>query len=501
MASYSYDAVVVGSGPNGLAAAITIARHGLRVVVMESQDSIGGGARTEALTIPGFRHDVCSAVHPLGIGSPFFCSLPLERHGLHWIHPPAPLAHPLENDDGETVLLKRSVAETADLLGEDGTAYRDLMGPLAENAHQTFADLLGPPRWPRHFLSTLKFAWRARCSARGLAESNFRQQRAQALIAGLAAHSVLPLEQSPSAAIALMLAIAGHAVGWPIPKGGAGRLSNALADHLRELGGQLVTGLRVTSLEQLPSSRVVLFDVGPHQLASIAGDRLPVNYRRQLTRYRYGPAAFKIDWALGAPIPWKDSRCAQAATVHLGGSLSEIAASEKEVWNGRHPTRPFVLVTQPSLFDDERAPPGQHTAWAYCHVPSRSTVDMTHAIEAQMERFAPGFRSTILTKSVRTPSDFERHNANLVGGDINGGVADWRQILARPVARLNPYRTPIPGVYLCSASTPPGGGVHGMCGYHAAKSALKDVFGIRDDLLSRACEDDSGRHIAVAPAR
>lgn len=485
MRTYSYDAIVVGSGPNGLSAAITIARHGLRVLILEADKRIGGGARTEELTLPGFFHDVCSAVHPLGVGSPFFRQLPLERHGLHWLHSKFPLAHALDSADGEAVLLKRSVAETAASLGDDAGAYNGVIGPLAADADKIWADLLGPPRWPRHFFAVSRFAWHARRSGRGLAQSLFRNPRTHALFAGLAAHSVLPLEQSPGAAIALMLAIAGHAVGWPFPRGGAGRIAEALASCFRELDGEIVVDSRISSLEQLPSSRVILFDVGPHQLASIAGARLPSAYKRRLMQYRYGPAAFKLDWALRAPIPWKSADCFEAATIHLGGRLEEITVAEKQAWKGEHPAKPFVLLTQPSLFDKERAPPGQHTVWAYCHVPNKSTIDMTGRVEAQIERFAPGFKDLILARAIRNPVEFERQNPNAIGGDINGGVADWRQILARPVASLNPYRTATPGIYICSAATPPGGGVHGMCGYFAAKSALKDIFGIRDHTLQR----------------
>lgn len=485
MVNQSYDAVVVGSGPNGLAAAITIARHGLRVVVFEADEKIGGGTRTEELTLPGFRHDICSAVHPLGVGSPFFRQLDLQRHGLHWIHSNAALAHAMDTPDGDAVLLKRSVGETAAALGEDAQVYRDVIGPLVDDAGKIFGDLLGPPRWPKHLSAVLRFGWHGRRSGKRLAQVLFRQPRTQALIAGLTAHSVLPLEQSPSAAIALMLLIAGHAVGWPFPRGGAGRISEALAACLLELGGEIVTGTRVTSLEQLPPCRVKLFDVGPHHLAYIAGTQMSDRFKRRLLQYRYGPAAFKVDWALRAPIPWKSQTCLHAATVHVGGRLAEVAASERLVRQGRLSSEPFVLLTQPSLFDDERAPADQHTAWAYCHVPNGSTFDMTSRIESQVERFAPGFKDVILARSTRSPLQFEQRNANLVGGDINGGIADWAQTFARPIASLDPYRTPIPGVYLCSASTPPGGGVHGMCGYFAAKSALRDIFGIRDNSLKQ----------------
>lgn len=466
-----YDAVVVGSGPNGLAAAVALARAGLSVLVVEAAATAGGGARSAELTLPGFVHDVCSAVHPLAVASPFLRTLPLADHGLQWVHPPAPVAHPF--DDGTAALLERSVDETATGLGPDGAAYRALLGPLTADAHKLFADLLGPLRWPRHPFAVARFGWQAVRSGRGLAEAHFAGREARALVAGLAAHAVLPLDHRPGAAIALMLGIAGHAVGWPMPRGGAQRIADALVAYLRHLGGEVVTGYRVAALAELPPARAVLLDVTPRQALGLAGTRLPSGYRARLAKYRYGPGVFKVDWALAAPIPWRAPGCCRAGTVHLGGDLDEVAAAERAVWAGGHPERPFVLLTQPSLFDPARAPAGQHTAWAYCHVPNGSTSDMTGRIEAQVERFAPGFRDRILARHVLAPADLERGNANYVGGDINGGVADWWQLFARPVARLDPYRTAAGGLYLCSASTPPGGGVHGMCGYFAAQSVLR----------------------------
>ena len=470
--SYAYDSVIVGSGPNGLAAAITMAQNGRSVAVFEAEENIGGSVRSADLTLPGFVHDICSAVYPLAIGSPFFRSLPLAQHGLEWVQPPAALAHPL--DDGTAVTLERSIAETASALGSDRDAYRKLMSPLLANWDGLDADLLGPPRLPRHPWNFTRFGLLAIQPARRLAESRFRGARARALFAGLAAHSMLPLEKWGSAAFGLVLGITGHAVGWPIAKGGAQTLANALASYLRSLGGEIFPNERVGSLDQLPSSRVILCDLTPRQLLKIAGARLSPRYRGKLARYRYGMGAFKIDYALSAPVPWKAQECARAATVHVGGELREIAASELAAWRGEHAEKPFALVVQPSLFDPSRAPANQHTLWVYCHVPNRSAFDMTDRIEAQIERFAPGFRETIIARRIAAPAELERRNANLVGGDINGGAANLAQLFLRPTCRL--YSTSHKGLYLCSASTPPGGGVHGMCGYFAARRALRDLF-------------------------
>jgi phytoene dehydrogenase-like protein len=471
----SYDAVVIGAGPNGLAAAITLAREGRSVLVCEANESVGGGARSAELTLPGFVHDVCSAVHPLAAGSPFFRTLPLREHGLEFIHPPAPLAHPL--DDGTAVLLERSVEETAATLGRDGASYRGLMRPLVRDWSLLESELLGPVRLPRHPLALARFGLRALRSARGLADSRFEGVRARALFAGLAAHSTLPLERVPSAAFGLVLGVTGHAIGWPVPRGGAQKIADALASYLLSLGGEIVTGARVDSVDELPPARVILCDVTPRQLLHLAGRRLPAGYRRKLGRYAYGPAVFKVDWALDGPIPWRAKECARAATVHLGGTFDEVAASERAAWEGAHAARPFVLLAQPSLFDPTRAPEGRHTAWAYCRVPVGSEVDMTERIEKQVERFAPGFRDLVLARSVLAPAELERRNANLVGGDIGGGAQTLRQLFARPTLRL--YSTPVKGLYLCSSSTPPGAGVHGMCGHLAARRALGEVqFGV-----------------------
>jgi phytoene dehydrogenase-like protein len=469
-----YDAVVVGSGPNGLAAAVTLARAGKSVLVLEARDTIGGGCRSAELTLPGFVHDVCSAIHPLGLGSPFFKTVPLDGHGLEWIHPPAPVAHPM--DDGTTVLIERSVEETAAGLGPDGKAYRSLMGPLAADWNGLATDLLGPLAIPRHPVSLARFGMKAIRSARGLAESRFEGGRARAVFAGIAGHAILPLERPATAAIALVLGALAHAIGWPLPRGGSQRIADALGSYLRSLGGPIETGSPVESLDRLPPARAVLADVTPRQLLRLAGDRLRGRYRRQLEAYRYGAAAFKLDYALSGPIPWKAPACARAATVHLGGTLPEIAAAEAAVARGEHPERPFVLLAQQSLFDPSRAPAGKHTAWAYCHVPNGSTFDMADRIEAQIERFAPGFRDLVLARSVLTPARLEEHNANYVGGDINGGAQDLGQMFARPAWRIVPYSTPVRGLYLCSSSTPPGGGVHGMCGHHAARAALRALF-------------------------
>jgi len=473
----SYDAVVVGAGPNGLAAAITLAREGLTVLVVEAGGSVGGGMRSAELTGPGYVHDVCSAVHPLAVASPFFRGEPLADFGLEMIHPDAPLAHPL--DDGTAVVLERSVEATALGLGPDADAYRRLMNPLVAGSAAIFDDLLGPLslRPMRHPITSARFGLRALRSARGLATSWFRGDRARALFAGLASHAILPLDRPATAAIALVLGVAGHAVGWPFPRGGSQRIADAMAARLRSLGGEVVTGYRVESLGDLPPSRAVLLDLIPRDLARVAADRLPEGYKRALGRFRHGPGVFKLDWALDGPIPWTADACRRAGTVHLGGTFEEIADAERAVWDGKHAERPYVLLAQQSLFDPTRAPEGHHTGWAYCHLPIGSSEDMTARIEAQVERFAPGFRARILTRSAWSPHDFARYNPNYPGGDVTGGVTDLRQLFFRPVVSLNPYATPARGLYLCSSSTPPGAGVHGLCGLFAARAALRQVFG------------------------
>ena len=465
-----YDACVVGSGPNGLAAAITLAQRGMSVLLLEARETTGGSCRSAELTLPGFVHDTCSAIHPLGIGSPLFRTLPLQEHGLTWIHPPAPLAHPL--DDGSAVILERSVSDTSRNLGIDQGAYRSFMEPLVPDWDKVGQALLHPTLIPSYPAALPRFGLLAMRSSKWITDNAFSGERARALFAGIAAHSGLPLEQSPSAAIGLALNIAAHAVGWPFPLGGSQKLPDALTSYFTSIGGEVLSNAHVQNIDELPKSRFLFCDVTPRQFAAMAGHRLPSGYVRQLKMYRYGPAVFKIDFAIEGAIPWRSHECARAATVHIGGTADEVASAERDVAQGKHPERPFVLLAQQSLFDASRAPAGQHTVWTYCHVPLRSTRDMTDAIESQIERFAPGFRKRILAKTTRSPAQFEQHNPNCVGGDINGGTLDWGQLFTRPTPQLVPFRTPLKGVYLCSASTPPGGGVHGMCGYYAVLTAL-----------------------------
>jgi phytoene dehydrogenase-like protein len=466
-----HDAVVVGAGPNGLAAAIQIARAGRSVLVLEAADSPGGGCRSAELTFPGFVHDVCSAIHPLAVASPFFRSMPLERLGVEIIHPEIPLAQPL--DGGRAAILHRSVDETAAALGPDARSYRRLMRPLVRDADRLVKELLGPLRFPRHPIALARFGLQGLLPATRLLNARFDGEAAKALIGGAAAHAMLPLERSPTGAVGLLLTLLAHAVGWPVIGGGSQKLTDALVAYLRELGGEIRTGENVTSMARLAGARAVLFDTSPRQVVSIAGDELPRPYRKRLARYRHGPGVFKMDWALDGPVPWANAECGKAGTVHLGGTLAEMAVSERAPWEGKEPERPYVLVGQQSACDPSRAPEGKSTLWAYCHVPSDSTSDMTERIEAQIERFAPGFRDRILARHTFSPAEMETYNANYIGGDITGGVQDLRQTFTRPVARLNPYTTPNERIFICSASTPPGGGVHGMCGFHAAAAALR----------------------------
>jgi phytoene dehydrogenase-like protein len=466
------DAVVVGSGPNGLAAAIVIARTGRKVIVFESADTVGGGCRSAELTLPGFVHDVCSAVHPFAVASPIFRSLPLAAHGLDWIEPTVMVAHPF--DGGRAACVYRSLERTSEKLGADGAAYRTLLQPLVDSWPKIEEDVLGPLRWPRHPVALARFGASALQSARRLATSVFDGEEARALFAGLAAHSMLPLDARPSAGVALALNLMAHVAGWLIPRGGAQKLANALAAHLRSLGSEIVTGTTVASVDDLPKARAVLCDLSPRPLLRIAGHHFPPRYRQALERYRYGMGVCKVDWALDTPIPWQNPECAHAGTVHLGGTLDEIASSEQAAWTGGHAQRPFVLLSQPTLFDSSRAPLNRHVAWTYCHVPLGSPLDVAPRIEEQIERFAPGFRERVIARAVMRPADLEQRNANFVGGDIGSGAVTLRQLFTRPTWRT--YSTPRRGLYICSASTPPGVGVHGMCGYFAARRALREVL-------------------------
>jgi phytoene dehydrogenase-like protein len=452
-----------------------LARAGHSVLVREAAPVIGGGTRTEELTLPGYVHDVCSAIHPLGVASPFFRELPLAQYGLEWVHAPTLLAHPF--DDGSVATLERTLDATEKALGHDGSAYRRLLDPFVARWDDLVHDALKPIRIPRYPFFMARFGLKALRSVEGLVRSRFQDDRTRALFAAVAGHCMLPLGWRGTASFGLMLCAAGHGVGWPLVRGGSRAISDALASYLRELGGVIETDAQVHDVRELPPARAVLFNVTPQQLLRIAGDRLPARYRRQLEGYRYGPGVFKVDWALSEPVPWKNARCSEAPVLHLAGSYDEVLAAERAPWEGRDEERPFVLFVQPSLFDRSRAPEGHHVGWAYCHVPRGSTTDMTEAVETQIERFAPGFRDTILARSVLAPADLEAHNANMVGGDINAGAQHLRQLFFRPVPRWNPYTTPVKEYYLCSASTPPGGAVHGMCGYHAANAALKRSFG------------------------
>ncbi len=471
----SYDAVVVGAGPNGLSAAIRMAQAGRSVLLLEANDVVGGAARSEQLTLPGFVHDTFSGVYPLGAASPFFRSLPLAEHGLEWVNSPASLAHPF--DDGPPAMLEGTVNETAATLGDAGPAYRRLIGPMVDRWEEMIGDVLSPIWIPRHPFVMARFGLNALRSAQGIATRTLGgDARAGALFAASAGHCSLPLDMWVTAAYGLVLTGAGHTIGWPLARGGAQSIVDALASYLRSLGGEIRTGVRVRSLAELPPSRATFLDLTPRQVIDVAGDALSSRYVRGLGRFRYGAGTFKVDWALSGPVPWRSPECARAATVHLVGSLGEVLESERHPWHGGMADRPLVLFSQPTLFDPSRAPAGQHTAWGYCHVPNGSTVDATERIEAQVERFAPGFRDLILARHVLSPAELERRDSNLVGGDVNGGAANLGQLFFRPMAKLNPYATPVRGLYLCSASTPPGGAVHGMPGFNAAKAALKAGF-------------------------
>lgn len=468
----SYDAVIIGSGPNGLCAAIALAQAGAKTVIVEGEEQIGGGVRSAELTLPGFIHDTCAAIFPLSLASPFISSLPLEKFGLEWAFAPLALVHPL--DRGRAVAARRSLEETAEALGRDAGRYRALYGHILRHWATFSADLLGPlPLPPDDVLTFLRFGAAALLPAATLARLQFRTAPARALFAGMAAHSMLPLTSLSSAAYGIVIGATAHAVGWPVAVGGAQKIADALGGYYRSLGGEIITGSMVNRLEDAPDGRAVLCDVTPRQLLRLAGRRFPERYQRSLQRYRYGVGVFKIDYALDGPVPWLAEAAHQSTALHLGGSLEEIVQSEEMNQRGRAARRPFVLAAQPSLFDPSRAPQGKHTLWAYCHVPHGSREDMTEAIEAQIERYAPGFRRLVLARCRRGPAEMEAYNPNYIGGDINGGVQDIWQLYNRPALRLNPYTTPVRNIFICSSSTPPGGGVHGMSGYHAAQAALR----------------------------
>lgn len=471
--SDSYDAVVIGSGPNGLAAAIALAQQGARVCILEASGTAGGGLRSEELTLPGFTHDFCSAVHPLGVSSPYFRTLPLEQYGLEWVRPLASVAHPL--DDEPAVMLYKDLDKTGEFLASDAVRWKRIFQPLLPKAHGLLADLLGPLGIPKHPILMARFGLPGLLPATRFAQYRFRGERAQALFAGCAAHSILPLETPLTAAVGILFALSGHLDDWPVAKGGSAAIARALQSYFESLDGMIHFSNPIAESKQLPPSRVYLFDTDPVQMANIAESVLPASYVNRLRRYRFGPGVFKLDWALDGPIPWTDPRCLEASTVHVGGSLEEIATSERAAWTGEHAQSPFLILCQQSQFDETRAPEGKHTGYAYCHVPHGSTEDQTDAIENQIERFAPGFKDMILMRHKINTAGFEQYNSNYVGGAIAGGVADMTQLFTRPVARLNPYTTPNPRVFICSASSPPGGGVHGMCGYHAARAAMKSL--------------------------
>jgi phytoene dehydrogenase-like protein len=463
-----FDAVVVGAGPNGLVAAVTLAMHGRRVLLVEAADHVGGAMRTEELTLPGFRHDVGATVLPLALASRAFREIELE---VEWAHPPVAAAHPL--DGADAALVYRDVDRTASGFGRDGRAWRALIGATARAGYPLVDTLMSPLGVPRAPFAAARYGISGVLPATALARAAFRTDAARAAFAGMSAHSMLSLRQPITAGYGMLLAALAHSVGWPVVHGGSQGLADALAARLVRLGGEIRTGMRVGDLAELPPARSVLLDLTPRQVLEIAGDRLPRRYRHRLSRFRYGPGVFKIDWALDAPVPWRDPRVGDAGTVHLGGSLDEVAAGERAVSNGEHPARPFVLCVQPTVADPSRAPLGKHVLWAYCHVPNGSSVDMTAAIEGQLERFAPGFAERVLARHVMPPKALEAFDANLVGGDIGAGAADLRQFITRPVLSRHPWATPVPGLFLCSSSTPPGAGVHGMGGWQAARLAMK----------------------------
>lgn len=474
---HKYDAVIVGSGPNGLGAAIRMAQEGLNVLVLEAEDSIGGGTRTAELTEPGYYHDICSAVHPTAMASPFLSSLPLEEYGLEFMQPEIPYAHPLDN--GEAAYVHKDLDATLEVLGEDADRYEHLFRDFVDNWELLRQDLFGDLRIPSHPLTMARFGWYGIYSADMLSSSMFRSYKTRALFAGCAAHSIVPLEKAFTASFGLVLGVTAHTVGWPVAKGGSHKITYAMAEHLKSLGGSIETEHRVNGPQDIPAASCVLFDLTPHQIASIMRDQLPGSFRKRLLNYTYGPGAFKIDYALSEPVPWINEVCRKAGTLHLGNTFEEIAAAERMVWDGEHPERPYVLVAQSSVADPSRAPEGKHTLWAYCHVPNGSEKDMTKEIEDQIERYAPGFRDTIISRHTMNTRAMEEYNSNYIGGDINGGAQFAKQLIGRPVLKWDPYHLPVKRHYICSSSTPPGGGVHGMAGYNAANSALKREFGIK----------------------
>ncbi|MCI0616965.1 NAD(P)/FAD-dependent oxidoreductase [bacterium] len=474
MAEKTYDAIVIGAGPNGLSAAIQLARQGLSVCVFEASSQIGGGARSEQLTLPNFIHDVCSAVHPMGFISPFFKALPLQEYGLEWIESPLALVHPFDHEPA--AFLSKSIQQTAENLGQDKQAYLDLMTPFIKHSETLLTEILKPIRISKHPFLMARFGLAAIRSASELANSKFKTDRTKALFSGCAAHSMVSLDKIATTSFGISLAMVAHIVGWPIIKGGSQKLAHCLENYFRSLGGEIETGRKVESLDLLPASKVILLALTPRQVASVAADQLPQKFRDRLLKFQYGPGIFKIDWALNGPIPWKDPACSQSATLHLGSSFDEILESESNAWTGKTSAKPFVILAQPCLFDSTRAPAAKHTGWAYCHVPHGSDVDRTEVIEKQVERFAPGFKDLILARHTFNSTQLHEHNENIIGGDIGGGANDFMQIIARPVLKWDPYSTPSPRIFICSSSTPPGGGVHGMCGFNAANSVLTKVF-------------------------
>jgi phytoene dehydrogenase-like protein len=469
-----YDAVVIGGGPNGLAAAITLQRAGAAVKIFEAKDTIGGGMRSAELTLPGFIHDVCSAIHPMAIESPFFSQLPLRDFGLKGIFPQYSLAHPFE--DGEGVILANSIDQTACYLGKDDKSYKKLMVPLVDNWPDFNKNILGPLSIPRNPLPLARFGIKALLPADKFCNYFFKEAKAKALIAGCAAHSLLPLDHLATSAIGLVLALTGHRRGWGLPEGGTQQLANALCNYFKSLGGEIEVNAEIKNINDIPQAKVIIFDTSPTQLVEIAGERLSEQYKKSLSRFKLGWGVYKVDFALSEPVPWKFKFAQRAGTLHLGGKMEEIMESEKAVSEGRVSENPFVLYAQQSMFDKTRAPEGKQTGWAYCHVPNGYSQNVRELIIKQIEKYAPGFREIILSMHTFSPSDYQAYNSNYIGGDINGGSQDITQIFSRPVLSLSPYRTSAKGIYLCSSSTPPGGGVHGMCGFHAAKRALKDIY-------------------------